>query len=119
MNKMLKFVLPLALFSALSTAPAMAAYTGTPAAAQVSVKDLANQKNDAWVTLQGKLVSQVSHDKYLFSDGSGEIQVEIDQKVWNGVNAGPNDTVKITGEYDREWGMDKNKVDVKSISLVK
>jgi uncharacterized protein YdeI (BOF family) len=39
--------------------------------------------------------------------------------VWNGVNAGPNDTVKITGEYDREWGMDKNKVDVKSISLVK
>lgn len=119
MNKMLKFVLPLALFSALSATPAMAAYSGASAAAVVSVKDLAKQPDDAWVTLQGKLVSQIGHDKYMFSDGSGEIQVEIDKNVWNGMNAGPNDTVKITGEYDHEWGMEKNEVDVKSISLVK
>lgn len=81
-------------------------YTGpgsTPnTTALITVAAAKDLRDDARVTLQGTVVSQLSREKYIFRDSSGEITVEIDRRVWGGLTIGENDRVEIYGEVDRE-----------------
>lgn len=54
------------------------------------------------MVLQGKIVKAVGAKKYLFSDASGEIIIEIEKKVWRGLSVSENDTVEIAGEVERK-----------------
>ena len=59
----------------------------------VSVADAKNMKDEAYVTLKGKIVKKIGSEKYLFEDQSGSIDIEIDDKDWRGLVVGPDDVV--------------------------
>lgn len=65
-----------------------------------TVEQAKQMPDDSWVTLQGNIVKQVGKEYYLFKDSTGEINVEIDQKYWQGRDVTPTDTIQITGEVD-------------------
>lgn len=96
-----------------------AQYTG-PAVAPMTVKDLLAQgKDDQHATLRGKITKRIGGDKYLFSDGSGEITVEIDNNEFP--NQQPVDAkteVELSGEFDKEL-VGSPEFDVDTVTLVK
>ncbi|MGL5029882.1 MAG: NirD/YgiW/YdeI family stress tolerance protein [Aeromonas sp.] len=106
-------VTALTILTALSL-PAFAAYNGPEH--KVSVSQVKSQPDDAWVTMQGKLVKRLGEDNFMFRDATGEMMVEVDDDAWRGQDISPNDTVKINGEVDKEWN--NIKVDVSSLSKV-
>lgn len=117
MNKTISL---LAIVAAISSATlAHAQYTG-PAAAPTTVKELLAQgKDDQYATLRGNLVKRIGGEKYLFSDGSGEITVEIDDKdfpVQQPVDA--KTEVQLTGEFDKEM-VGAPEFDVDTVTMVK
>ncbi|WP_421321487.1 YgiW/YdeI family stress tolerance OB fold protein [Aeromonas veronii] len=75
-----------------------------------------SQRDESWVTLQGKLAKRLGEDSFMFRDFTGEIMVEIDDESWVGQEISPNDTVRISGEVDQDWS--DVKVDVSSLSKV-
>ncbi len=81
----------------------------------VTVAEAQKMRDDAHVIVEGYIVEEVRHEKYLFSDNTGQIVVKIDDDDWRGVRVGPNDRVCIHGEVDRDW--DKLKIDVDRIHL--
>lgn len=65
------------------------------------------------VTLTGNILKRLGGEMYLFSDGTGEINVEIDHDKWFGQSTTPTTTVVINGEIDQEhYGV---KIDVERI----
>ena len=69
-------------------------------------------KDDTKAVLRGNIVRQVKHEKYLFKDSTGEIVVEIDDDDWGGVTVGPNDTVELIGEIDKDFNKIEFDVDI-------
>ena len=93
-------------------------FTG-PGAARVqavSAAEAGSLADDARVVLTGRIVRSLGDEKYIFSDASGEITVEIDKKVWRGLSVGENDNVEISGKIDKDWG--KVEIEVKKIRKV-
>ena len=124
----LVFVLTIALVFAFGTAQAFAkddhkgggysgghggGYSG-PGPAVVTAEQAKGMKDDAKVTLRGKIVQHLGGKHYVFQDATGTIDVEISDKRWQGQNIGPDDLVEIYGEVDKEWS--KVKIEVKRIS---
>lgn len=95
---------------------AMAAYTGPQEQNKVSVAQLKDLADDSWATLEGKLVKHLGGENYLFRDESGEVEVEVDEKVWRGTEVGPDDLIRIRGEVDHSWN--KTELDVESLEKV-
>lgn len=76
-----------------------------------------NASDDTWVTLTGKIIKQVDHKKYIFQDSTGEITVEIKDRIWNGLTVNPDITVKITGEVDKDL-LYPAKIEVKRLEVI-
>jgi uncharacterized protein (TIGR00156 family) len=91
-----------ALIFAGSALNAQEGYRG-PRADAVTVEKAKNLKDDSPVILKGKIERFLGDEKYIFTDETGSIVVEIDDKLWRGFSADQNDTVEITGEVDREF----------------
>lgn len=94
---------------------AQGGFTGTTALS--TVKDVQTMKDDLWVMLEGFLDQRVDHDKYIFRDSTGTLNVEIDGKRWQGQNVSPKDKIRIEGKVDKDWN--SVEVDVKSIKVIK
>ena len=90
-------------------------FTG-PSGAVTTVTNVKSLRDDTWVTLRGKITERVSDDLYKFQDATGVINVDIDHKRWNGVTVGPQDTVEIQGEVDKDWN--SVEIDVKQIRKI-
>ncbi|PHZ95738.1 TIGR00156 family protein [Klebsiella variicola] len=90
-------------------------FTG-PSGAVTTVANAKSLRDDTWVTLRGKITERISDDLYKFEDASGVINVDIDHKRWNGVTIGPQDTVEIQGEVDKDWN--SVEIDVKQIRKI-
>ena len=90
-------------------------FTG-PRGAVTTVANAKSLRDDTWVTLRGKITERISDDLYKFQDASGVINVDIDHKRWNGVTVGPQDTVEIQGEVDKDWN--SVEIDVKQIRKI-
>lgn len=75
-----------------------------------TVEQAKNSRDDTRVMLEGKIIEHIAKDKYLFIDNTGNITIEIDHDDWRGVVVGPNDTVVIYGEVDKDFK--KIKIDV-------
>ena len=82
------------------------------ASAITTVAQALKMKDDTYATLRGNIVKQVKHEKYLFKDATGEIIVEIDDDDWGGVTVGPNDTVELIGEIDKDFNKIEFDVDI-------
>lgn len=120
MNKI--FLTALALFGFVASAQAAnqsGGFVGPTEGTDVyaSVAEAKNMKDEAYVTLNGKIVKKTGHEKYLFADKTGEITVEIDNKIWRGLEITPEDTVVIQGEVDKGWS--KVEIEVDNIQKVK
>ena len=132
--KMKKFA-ALAAIMMMTTAPVFAAQGGFngPSAAQTQTQTQAGgfvdndanlttavkvkeMKDDSWVKLRGNITQRLSDDRYTFRDETGTVNVEIDHKRWNGVTVGPQDTVEIQGEVDKDWN--SVEIDVKQIRKI-
>lgn len=84
----------------------------------ISTVEQAKQMNkDAWVTLQGKIVKQIGEEDYLFRDSTGDINIEIDHKYWQGRTVTPDDIIQITGEVDTHRFKPID-IDVKNLQII-
>lgn len=90
-------------------------FTG-PSVEVITVEQAKNMNDDAFVILRGSIKQNVGDDIYVFTDGTGSINVEIDEDEWNGLNVGPEDVVEIRGEVDKDWST--LEIDVDRISKV-
>lgn len=116
--------LTLAALLTIATSTAFAGFNGNANTVQggfkqgvaqvISVKQALSAKDNTMVTLVGNITQQIDNDDYLFTDGSAQIKVEIKDRVWNGLNVGPQDKIKISGKLDNE-AFEKAEVDVYSI----
>ena len=69
-----------------------------------------------YTDLRGKLLRQVGYEKYLFSDGTGEVLVEIDDELFLGRTVGEARPVELRGEVDSDF-METVEVEVDSLQL--
>ena len=85
----------------------------------ITIKDLKNIKDDEYITIRGYIVKKIKKEKYLFKDSTGEIILDIDKKINNQLKNVDKDTlVEIYGEYEKEL-FEKDKIEVKRITIVK
>lgn len=68
----------------------------------MTISQVKSQYDDAIVTFDGYIQRQVSGEDYIVADKTGEVQVEIDSHLWNGLKVGSNDKVRIRGKVDKE-----------------
>jgi len=73
---------------------------------------------DQDVVLTGVLLKKLSKDKYIFSDGSGQIRVEIDSKYMLNLTLDENTRVEIRGEVEKDF-LESPEIDVKMIRVLK
>ena len=85
------------------------------AAQPMSVANVLKQSEDAYVTMHGVITKRLSDDKYNFSDGTGNIILEIKDKIWHGQIVSPKDKVAVFGVVEESGG--QTIVDVKSLKL--
>lgn len=83
----------------------------------LSVADAKDLQDNMRVQLTGRITQSLGDEKYVFTDGTDTIVVEIDEYVWHGQNVSPKDTVTIDGEIEKEFM--STEIDVKRIDLVK
>lgn len=102
-----------------SMGAAHAQYMGpgaTPVAKSVA-EVLKNPVNDEHVTLTGQLVRKISDDDYMFSDGTGEIKVDIDQKYFPAQPVDDKTRVQLRGEVEVKRN-GTTEIDVKGMSVL-
>lgn len=119
-----------ALVLGLST-PALAAYSGpssgyggfqgpTATVETDTVAKALKAWDDSPVVLTGHIVQRMagSDDKYMFRDATGQIIVDIDHELFWGKTVTPDNTVRISGEVDKDM-FDPTKIDVKLLEVIK
>jgi uncharacterized protein (TIGR00156 family) len=77
-------------------------YTG-PGLDPITIAEAKNLRDDSPVVLRGKIERFLGDEKYLFSDDSGTITIEIDNRLWAGFSVNQNDIVEINGEVDKDF----------------
>lgn len=75
-------------------------------------------RDDMRVLLIGNLVRKIGHETYMFSDGTGEIRVDIDDEDFPTQPVQADTRVEIMGEVDMDHRSDPG-VDVKWIRIAR
>ncbi|MBP6117614.1 MAG: NirD/YgiW/YdeI family stress tolerance protein, partial [Neisseriaceae bacterium] len=93
---------------ALTSTAALAQYTGPSNMSGdkvTSVKQVLNSgKDDQLVTVKGKIIRQVGGKHYVFSDGTGELNIELKDRVLPaGQTFNDKTTVVLSGELEKDW----------------
>ena len=81
-----------------------------------TIEQVKNMRDDSIVALRGRIEQRINHDHYMFRDETGTIKIEIDDRRWQGLQVGPDDTVEIHGELDKDWL--EIEIEVKRISKI-
>ena len=74
----------------------------------VTVSQLNTIPSNSFVILTGNIIQPVGKKYYTFRDsapsneGGGEITIEIESKVWQGLTVGPSDRVEITVKVEKK-----------------
>ena len=89
-------------------------YSG-PNSSLLTVQEALKLNDDALVTLRGKIEKQLGDEVFLFSDETGSVQVEIEDKRWRGQVISEKDLVEIYGKIDK----DRNKFEIEVKRLTK
>ncbi len=85
--------------------------------APTTVKQALDSWDDTKVVLKGHIVNNLGHEKYTFTDGTAEIIIDIDDEDWMGRTVGPEDTIEIYGEVDKDM-FSAPEIDVDSFKIV-
>jgi uncharacterized protein (TIGR00156 family) len=78
---------------------------------------LDNPVDDQYVVLRGNLTSRVGGEKYMFTDGSGQIRVDVDDDVFPRHRIGPETVVELHGEVEKDF-MQSPEIDVDRVLIV-
>ncbi|TSH90109.1 NirD/YgiW/YdeI family stress tolerance protein [Verticiella sediminum] len=91
-----------ALAAALAAGAAHAQYVGPADGSQAAdvASILKDPVDDQRVRLEGHLLRKLGHEKYVFSDGTGEITAEIDDDDFPREPVDEKTRVQISGEVD-------------------
>ena len=116
MKKILAALLLMSCFSGLAFAVKVEGFRNG-ITAKATVAEALKLNDDAYVTIQGNIVKQISEDKYLFKDETGSITVEIDQNKWLGQSVDSKDKVELSGEIEKD--LTSTKLDVKTVKKIK
>lgn len=87
------------------------------AAPITSAQSVATARNNQPVKLSGEIVSQKSRNQYVFSDGTGRVEVDIPSKALNGAKLSAGTKVEITGAVDTRIAREP-KVEAKSVTVL-
>ena len=113
-------LLAFSLVISMESAPVAAGFEWPGVAATVTrAVDVLGAQDDAPCVLEGHLVEKLPRRKhrYLFEDHSGQVVVEIDNKIFEQLTITPKDKVRLQGHVD--WNRKRpNEVEVDSISIV-
>ena len=82
----------------------------------VSVSSINELDDDDEVILEGYIVKKVQKERYLFKDKTGEVKVEIDDKLLRNLTVTPETLLRIKGEVDSDWFTIE--VDVDNVEIV-
>lgn len=98
---------------------ASAQYVGPSAApAYASVAEvLKNPVEDAAVVFEGHVIRHLGKDKYVFTDGTAEIRIEVDQKHFPASPIDDKTKVRIRGEIERD-SRQGPEIDVDNLEIV-
>ena len=88
-----------------------------PSVEVITVESAKGMADDTFVVLQGNIQKNIGTETYVFVDGTGTINVEIDNEDWNGVDVETTDLIEIRGEVDKN--INTIEIDVDQVSLVK
>ncbi len=101
------------------SATASAQYSGPQAIPPMtSVKQIQEDpKNDRPIALRGYLTKQISNEQYIFTDGTGDIKVDIDKKKFPEGTINEKTKVELFGEIDKGSFKDVE-IDVDRIVIV-
>jgi uncharacterized protein (TIGR00156 family) len=119
------FVTLVALFANVASAKTQVnqnpGFVGPEAGGLISVKELlATATDDMRVVLQGNITKRISEDKYVFTDKTGEIVAEIDNKNMPAdQQITPETSVKLYGKVDKEFFPQKIEIDAKLVEVQK
>lgn len=103
----------------LCAAAPVAAQMGYPAVKTDVQSILAAPDNGQRVILHGKIVGRMGKEEYLFSDGTGQIRVEIEDRIlWGQVITG-GARLEIEGEVDEHLFSDEVDIDVARVLVLK
>lgn len=85
-----------------------------------TVKKALDASDDTPVMLTGTIMERQagSDDKYLFKDSTGQVVVDIDQKVFAGRTVTPQTRVRLSGKVDKDL-MGPTEIDVKVLEILK
>jgi uncharacterized protein (TIGR00156 family) len=84
-----------------------------------SVADiLKNPVDDQAVVLRGFILRKVGNEKYIFSDGTAEIRVDIDNKLFPLEKIDDKVKVELRGEVEKEF-METPEIDVDVLMVVR
>lgn len=92
-------------------------YTGPAMNVTTVAENLENigSFSEANVVLEGQLIHQISADKYMFADATGQVIVELDDDIKLPVAIDNNTKLRIFGEFE---GGSTPEVEVESIKLL-
>jgi uncharacterized protein (TIGR00156 family) len=101
------------------SAAASAQYVGpTTQVTNTSIAQiLKNPVDDQPVVLRGYIVKKVGNEKYMFSDGTSEIRVDIDDKRFANIKVDAKTKVEIRGEVEKDF-METPEIDVDVLTVV-
>jgi uncharacterized protein (TIGR00156 family) len=98
----MRTILAITLVWLLFSSNAVAQFTGPTATGRTStVEEARNARVDTYVTVTGNIVSHLRENYYTFRDSTGDIRVEIESRVWRNREIGPDTTVQLLAEVDR------------------
>lgn len=68
----------------------------------VTIEDAKRMHEESWVVIRGYVKQHIRKNKYTFDDTTGEITIEVDTDVWNGLIVNHDELVEIRGETDED-----------------
>ena len=96
---------------------AQAQFTGGTNVTPVE-KVLSQGRDDQYVAVEGFIVQRIGSKDYIFRDKTGEIHVEIKDRVFAGQQVSPTTKVLLEGENDKDW-TGPMEIEVKRLTVLK
>ncbi|MBE6445562.1 MAG: NirD/YgiW/YdeI family stress tolerance protein [Alphaproteobacteria bacterium] len=86
-----------------------------PQPQKATVAEAQNMPDESIVILEGTITSNLGDETYIFTDSTGNINVEIDDEEWNGISPSAQDIIMIQGEVDKDGNLVE--IDVEEVML--
>ncbi|GLS89336.1 hypothetical protein GCM10007916_04030 [Psychromonas marina] len=112
-------IVPLIVFTSVSfaaiTPVQQGGFKGPNSVPELTVSQVQDAQDDTLVSITGHITSTLGDEDYVFKDKTGEIEVEIDNHLFQNNTVTPETRVTIVGEVGKEW--DQISIDADSLSI--